>query len=170
MVQNIQNFILEDPPSADWETLYGKARIYERDHYITYGGGPEGAYVFFLPRPGTSGELADPAVFKDAFYVFLVSPPRGGPREGPNYHLPKQIEGFGLVPARIRGLYSFNCHFGPQHSWEGFRFPEIWAPSLQKPWAFIACRTFGWSLESGNTKTCSRNGFRIGRRADFRGI
>ena len=47
IVQNIQDFIPEDQPSTDWETLYGKVRIYETDHYITYGGGPEGGYVYF---------------------------------------------------------------------------------------------------------------------------
>ena len=30
-----------------WETLYGKCRFYQTDHYITYGGGPEGGYVYF---------------------------------------------------------------------------------------------------------------------------
>ena len=30
-----------------WETLYGKCRIYQTDHFITYGGGPEGGYVYF---------------------------------------------------------------------------------------------------------------------------
>ena len=46
IIQNIQDFIPQQ--TADWwETLYGKVRIYETDHYITYGGGPEGGYVYF---------------------------------------------------------------------------------------------------------------------------
>ena len=46
IIQNIQDFIPQE--TADWwETLYGKCRIYETDHYITYGGGPEGVYVYF---------------------------------------------------------------------------------------------------------------------------
>ena len=31
----------------EWETLYGCTEIYETQHYLTYGGGPEGGYVFF---------------------------------------------------------------------------------------------------------------------------
>ncbi len=43
--QTIQDFIPQR--FSDWETLYGKCRIYQTDHYITYGGGPEGGYVYF---------------------------------------------------------------------------------------------------------------------------
>ena len=46
ILQNIQDFIPQ-PPTVDWETLYGKCRIHRTDHYITYGGGPEGGYVYF---------------------------------------------------------------------------------------------------------------------------
>ncbi len=42
IIQNIQDFIPQRFP--DWENLYGKCRT---DHYITYGGGPEGGYVYF---------------------------------------------------------------------------------------------------------------------------
>ena len=45
ILQNIQDFIPQQ--TIDWETLYGKRRIYQTDHYITYGGGPEGGYVYF---------------------------------------------------------------------------------------------------------------------------
>ena len=45
ILQNIQDFIPEQ--TIDWQTLYGKCRIYQTDHYITYGGGPEGGYVYF---------------------------------------------------------------------------------------------------------------------------
>ena len=45
IVQNIQDLIPRR--FSDWETLYGKVKIYETDHYITYGGGPEGGYVYF---------------------------------------------------------------------------------------------------------------------------
>ncbi len=38
-------------------------------------------------------------MFKDAFYFALVSPLPGGP----DCHLPKEIIGFGPIPARIRG-------------------------------------------------------------------
>ena len=47
ILQNIQDFIPQR--FTDWETLYGKCRTYETDHYITYGGGPPqaGWYVYF---------------------------------------------------------------------------------------------------------------------------
>ncbi len=39
IIQNIQDYIPQQ--TADWwETLYGKVRIYETDHYITNGSGP----------------------------------------------------------------------------------------------------------------------------------
>ena len=48
IVQNIQDFLPTDPdPLEDFETLYGSIRIYQTKHYITYGGGPEGGYVYF---------------------------------------------------------------------------------------------------------------------------
>jgi len=31
----------------EWETIYGCAEIYDVKHFVTYGGGPEGGYVFF---------------------------------------------------------------------------------------------------------------------------
>ncbi len=31
----------------DWETVYGSFSIYKTKHIITYGGGPEGGYVYF---------------------------------------------------------------------------------------------------------------------------
>ena len=45
IIQNIQDFLPQR--LMIWETLYGKCRIYQTDHYITYGGGPEGGYVYF---------------------------------------------------------------------------------------------------------------------------
>ena len=45
ILQHIQDFIPQR--FSDWETLYGKCRIYQTDHYITYGGGPEGGYAHF---------------------------------------------------------------------------------------------------------------------------
>jgi hypothetical protein len=48
IVQNIQDLIPPDPePLVEWETLYGSVRIFQTKHYITYGGGPEGGYVYF---------------------------------------------------------------------------------------------------------------------------
>ena len=31
----------------EWETLYGCTEINQTRHYLTYGGSPEGGYVFF---------------------------------------------------------------------------------------------------------------------------
>ena len=31
----------------EWETVYGSAEIYKTKHILTYGGGPEGGYVYF---------------------------------------------------------------------------------------------------------------------------
>ena len=45
ILQNIQDFIPQE--TIEWDNLYGKCRIYRTDHYITYGGGPEGGYVYF---------------------------------------------------------------------------------------------------------------------------
>ena len=46
IAQNIQELIPKDPP-VEWETQRGTTRIYQTKHYITYGGGPEGGYVYF---------------------------------------------------------------------------------------------------------------------------
>ena len=45
ILQKIQDYIPQQ--IMLWETLYGKCRIYQTDHFITYGGGPEGGYVYF---------------------------------------------------------------------------------------------------------------------------
>ena len=31
----------------DWETVFGNVEIYQTKHIVTYGGGPEGGYVYF---------------------------------------------------------------------------------------------------------------------------
>ena len=45
IIQNIQDFLPQE--TIEWDNLYGKCRIYHTDHYITYGGGPEGGFVYF---------------------------------------------------------------------------------------------------------------------------
>ncbi len=52
------------------------------------------------PTPGLGALI--PASFQNTFYVVLVSPPPGGPGEDPDCHFPKETEGFGPIPARIR--------------------------------------------------------------------
>ena len=46
VVANILAFV----PLDDYqiETLYGFTHIYGAKHYITYGGGPEGGFVYFI--------------------------------------------------------------------------------------------------------------------------
>ena len=34
-------------PNIEWEMVYGTCVIWRTDHLITYGGGPEGGYVYF---------------------------------------------------------------------------------------------------------------------------
>ncbi len=41
------------------------------------------------------------------FFVFPPHLPRGVPGEGPDCHVPKEIVGFGPIPARIRGFLIF---------------------------------------------------------------
>jgi len=46
IIDLIYDFIPMDEED-EWETLYGCTEIYETQHYLTYGGSPEGGYVFF---------------------------------------------------------------------------------------------------------------------------
>ena len=41
---NIAEYI---PPPIDWTTVYGSTVIYKTIHFITFGGGPEGGFVYF---------------------------------------------------------------------------------------------------------------------------
>ncbi len=36
----------------DWKTVYGIVNIYKSKHIVTYGGGPEGGYVYKERDPG----------------------------------------------------------------------------------------------------------------------
>ncbi len=45
VIQNIQDFVPQQ--TIKWEFLHDKVCEWETDHYITYGGGPEGGYVYF---------------------------------------------------------------------------------------------------------------------------
>ena len=46
VVHNIHD-IIPTEPEVEWENVYGSVKIYETKHTITYGGGPEGGYVYF---------------------------------------------------------------------------------------------------------------------------
>ena len=47
IIDLIYDFLPMDEEDDEWETLYGCTEIYETQHYLTYGGSPEGGYVFF---------------------------------------------------------------------------------------------------------------------------
>ena len=47
IIDLIYDFLPMDEEDDEWETLYGFTEIYETQHYLTSGGGPEGGYVFF---------------------------------------------------------------------------------------------------------------------------
>ncbi len=44
------------------------------------------------------------AVLQVIFIFVIPPPPPGGPGEGPDCNFPKEIVGFGPIPARIRGF------------------------------------------------------------------
>ena len=47
------------------------------------------------------------AVLRRFLICFLATLPRGVPGEGRDYHFPKEIGGFGPIPARILGFLIF---------------------------------------------------------------
>ena len=46
IIDLIHDFIPGEP-DIEWETVYGSTMIHNVKHLITYGGGPEGGFVFF---------------------------------------------------------------------------------------------------------------------------
>ncbi len=51
VMSNIMSYVPVD--DFEIEALYGFTKIYGAKHYITYGGGPEGGFVYFTsPRSG----------------------------------------------------------------------------------------------------------------------
>ena len=55
IIDLIYDFIPLDEDEDEWETLYGCTEIYETQHYLTYGGSPEGGYVFFTESGSRDG-------------------------------------------------------------------------------------------------------------------
>ena len=45
LIEHIADFIGD---GLDWDYVYGTTTIYETQHIVTYGGGPEGGFVFFF--------------------------------------------------------------------------------------------------------------------------
>ena len=46
LIDHIAALMPEDH-RIEWETVYGATLIYRTKHFVTYGGGPEGGYVYF---------------------------------------------------------------------------------------------------------------------------
>ena len=78
VVQNIMSFV---PPDPEFDTLYGTVEIKDVRHYITYGGGAEGGFVYFADQEKKQGWYRwDRGWFQEASYtkietgqvVFLV--------------------------------------------------------------------------------------------------
>ncbi len=65
-------------------------------------------WLFSTPTGPISGSVLFLDVLKIIFTFCLGPPlPRGVPGEGPDCHFPKEIVGFGPIPARILGFLIF---------------------------------------------------------------
>ena len=77
VVQNIMSFV---PPDPEFDTLYGTVEIKDVRHYITYGGVPQGGFVYFADQEKQGWYRWDRDYFQEASYtkietgqvVFLV--------------------------------------------------------------------------------------------------
>ncbi len=66
-----------------------------------------------LENTSYPGLTRDPAVFQDALYFVLLSPPPGGSGEGPDCHLSAGIDDCDPVPTQIRGgIFSPSAQLG----------------------------------------------------------
>jgi hypothetical protein len=52
IIQNVLAFVPKDEPEI--YSIYGATQIFNKKHYITYGGGPEGGFVYITAsrKPG----------------------------------------------------------------------------------------------------------------------
>ena len=66
IVENIADFI---PPPIDWSTVHGSTKIYQTKHIITYGGGPEGGFVYFYREREAGWYSWDRGWFQPAVYT-----------------------------------------------------------------------------------------------------
>ena len=67
IAENIADFIL--PPPIEWSTVYGSTKIYQTKHIITYGGGPEGGFVYFYREREAGWYSWDRGWFQQAVYT-----------------------------------------------------------------------------------------------------
>jgi hypothetical protein len=70
VAENIVEFIPEQEDVA-WETVYGTTTIYRIKHFITYGGGPEGGYVYFFRERASGWYSWHRDWFKEPVYTKL---------------------------------------------------------------------------------------------------
>jgi hypothetical protein len=47
VAETIDEYATDATEVVEWMTVYGATEIYKTKHIITYGGGPEGGYVYF---------------------------------------------------------------------------------------------------------------------------
>jgi hypothetical protein len=48
VVEQIESFLPAWDEDLEWHQIYGTITIFRTKHYLTYGGGPEGGYVYFF--------------------------------------------------------------------------------------------------------------------------
>ena len=63
---NIAEYI---PPPIEWTTVYGSTKIYQTKHIVTYGGGPEGGFVYFYREREAGWYSWDRGWFQQAVYT-----------------------------------------------------------------------------------------------------
>ena len=54
VVSNILSYY-SSRPDVEWEEVYGSCVVWRTKHFITYGGGPEGGYVYLFREHGLAG-------------------------------------------------------------------------------------------------------------------
>ena len=66
IAENIAEFM---PVVIEWATVHGSTEIYKTKHIITYGGGPEGGFVYFYREREAGWYSWDRGWFQSAVYT-----------------------------------------------------------------------------------------------------
>ncbi len=74
------------------------------------------------------------------FFIFFSWPPLPG--EGPDCHVPKEIVGFGPIPARIRGFLISILALSTARCCAACQEPECWKSHWATPWSWNAILDF----------------------------
>ena len=64
-----ENIVEIIPTPIDWITIYGSIEIYKTKHIITYGGGPEGGFVYFYKERESGWYSWDRDWFRSPVYI-----------------------------------------------------------------------------------------------------